>query len=176
MSAPYHIREFTAASGNSCRLKIYPIQPSGNQPVDCTWEDPPSHEDMTECDRWYAANVAPGCAREAGRTQGPLASTHIEDPELREAAIKQMTEGAKGRIVGMRTSDIIGRIPGSRSNFTCSSCGHQITLAPSGSDFVNANPGIVVTCTKCFDGVKPNEVEALAPGAIQEIDSYQRRN
>lgn len=91
MSVPYKIREFTATSGNECRLKIYPIQPSGQQPVDASWEDSPSHEDMVECDRWYAANVAPQCAAEANRKlAGFMASTHIEDPNLRDAAIKSM--------------------------------------------------------------------------------------
>lgn len=66
MNAPYKVHEFRASSGNTCRLKVYPIQANGNQPVDCAWATTPSDPDKLECDMWYALTIGPEYATAAG--------------------------------------------------------------------------------------------------------------
>lgn len=95
MSAPYKVREFTAKSGNECRLKIYPIQPDGRQPIDATWEELPTVDDMTECDAWYADVVMPNEAALVNRQHaGFVLSRLVQDADERERNIAAQVGGS----------------------------------------------------------------------------------
>ena len=54
----YHVREFVALSGNTCRVKIWPKTPGGLQPVEGTWSGDASLADVKEFDAWYRATAA----------------------------------------------------------------------------------------------------------------------
>ena len=58
MSGYNRIYEFTASSGNDCRLKVWPVFPDGTQPVEGTWERDASLDDVKEFEEWYKATIA----------------------------------------------------------------------------------------------------------------------
>lgn len=58
MSIAYHIREFSAKSGNNVRLKVWPVHPDGQQPVEGEWRNNPNHIDIKEFDDWFRRTVA----------------------------------------------------------------------------------------------------------------------
>ena len=83
MPAPYHIREFTASSGNTCRLKVFAVQPSGARPVDAEWSSAASAADIDECNQWAAGEFA--C---------PVGWCKIEDDDLRERVLRSLMAGS----------------------------------------------------------------------------------
>ncbi len=80
---PYKIREFTATSGNHCRMKMWI---NDKQPLaDCDWDVPQSEQDENEVTDFFNGLIAaayPGMRL--------LASVNIteEDSDRREALIK----------------------------------------------------------------------------------------
>lgn len=58
MSIAYHVREFSAKSGNQLRVKVWPVLPNGQQPVEGDWMKDPDHIDMKEFDEWFRRTIA----------------------------------------------------------------------------------------------------------------------
>lgn len=90
----YRIREFTATSGNHCRLKVYPIQPNGNVPVDVSWDKPGTGADIDECNAWFEQTMGPQLSSEAGRPFAGLFSFEIEDSDERRAFLRSLLHGS----------------------------------------------------------------------------------
>jgi hypothetical protein len=58
MSArPYVVMEFTASSGNHCRMKVYKSD-TLRPVIDVTWDDPQSDTDMNEADGFFAREIS----------------------------------------------------------------------------------------------------------------------
>ena len=90
MSAPYKRFDFTARSGNVCRLRLFPPV-EDRLVVDCAWEHISSGDDVRECNEWAIPKLQQYCESIGRHVVGAM-STKIEDADDREAVIASMLQ------------------------------------------------------------------------------------
>jgi hypothetical protein len=73
----------------------------------------------------------------------------------------------------MRLEDMSRRHPNQDNSKVCSLCGHKVGIYPSGQAILKDYPKFRIVCHVCVVKLPRPNVQAFAPGALQEpSESY----
>lgn len=74
------------------------------------------------------------------------------------------------KLVVCARADAIRKAPGSAFNRTCSECETRVMIAPTGQNFVKANPDAKIICMGCFFARHAEQVTEIGlTGTPEEI-------
>jgi hypothetical protein len=77
------------------------------------------------------------------------------------------------RLIAMRHADMLVVHPNQDNTRTCSQCGEQVGIYPSGQKILARHPDTIIKCQICAGAMSGPAI--LAPGALEEPFQSRRR-
>ena len=66
-------------------------------------------------------------------------------------------------------ADAVMAVPGTVFDHACTRCGRKVMLAPTGQRVLREKQPVRIICRLCFETEKPEDIEVMPAGTVEEI-------